>query len=952
MRRLLRRKVLGLIVMGWMVAGPGQAASTARDGHWAQETSDIAPHPDVRWGRLANGFRYALLPHAGVPQAATMQLLVLAGSLDETDQERGVAHFIEHMCFRGNTEFSEAQMVAFFQELGTEYGSDINAITTFDHTAYSLDFRDASPELLDRGLRLFRSFADGVTFDPAAIEHERKVVLSELRSRENLQSKETMASLQSAFDGLRFPDRAPGGSKASVAALRPEQLVRFYRRNYRPDVMVLVAAGDFSADELEAMVRARFESLAPPATPLPERPLGTLVDSKAVRAAIYRITDIGSINATIAVVDTLPNAPDSRAARADRQREGLVQALLSQRLARGLFDTPGGNAGTEVMLGNRSVMASVVTNGEQWADHLGALDQMIRATARDGFDASELKPQREQQLRMIELMIGQVSHFDPHVVSQKLLDSIVDGQVYVGVAQELAWMRDWLTTTTLEQLNETFRRLWTLDRVVLQLTGDVPTGLKTGEMIEALLKERKVAPRAVQLAMRKEYKFELKDWGTPAKAELVQEVPECGAHLYRLGNGVRLNLVPTPFEPGVVRAAVRVGPGLLDMPGNKPALKEFGLQTVFASGTTHYQAEALGRIIDDRFLEFGFDVNDPDAFTFRGVTDRAELASFLGVVTEFLYKPKFGTYVHRAEFQKATLNRMSSAMGMSEGMRDLTDYLFKGDARFTWGSFVDYLGLSSVDVRHWLEKPLTQGYVEVTIVGDFDLAETVQAVERTLGELGPREETKSTRVPPKPVRISAPPGFKRIEFVGERHLAAVIGNWPVEGPVSGRDQAALYLLAKILELHVRAQIRNDLGLAYGPTAAFDSYDGFPAFGLVHAMIDCAADETSRIARLVEDIAADLAQHGVEAGELAGARGILASQFRRAWLSNEFLLSSLLRAQERPESLTELLALKAGMVDEITPAEVDAWAKKILPRRNSYTAAIVPKQFVGIFQADP
>ena len=166
---------------------------------------------------------------------------------------------------------------------------------------------------------------------------------------------------------------------------------------------------------------------------------------------------------------------------------------------------------------------------------------------------------------------------------------------------------------------------------------------------------------------------------------MIRELPEIGAKLYRLENGVRVNIVSTPYEPGVVHAVARVGAGLVDMPGNKPALKEYGLRTLFASGTTHYMSDELGKIIGSQFLDFDFGVDDHDAFTFTGVAEPDDLTAFLGVVTEFLYKPKFGTYVHRSQKMQATMSRASSASGMAEGMRDLTDYLFEGDARFTWG---------------------------------------------------------------------------------------------------------------------------------------------------------------------------------------------------------------------------------------------------------------------------
>lgn len=175
------------------------------------------------WGKLDNGFRYALLPHHSVPGSATLQFLVLAGAMDERDDERGIAHFIEHMCFRGTEDFSEQEMVQFFQELHMAYGSDVNAITTFEHTAYSLDIRDASPELLGRGLRLFGNFADKVLLEPETIENERGVILSELRGRAGIAAKGQLAAVQTQFEGLTFPNRTPGGGAESIKRLRAEQ---------------------------------------------------------------------------------------------------------------------------------------------------------------------------------------------------------------------------------------------------------------------------------------------------------------------------------------------------------------------------------------------------------------------------------------------------------------------------------------------------------------------------------------------------------------------------------------------------------------------------------------------------------------------------------------------------------------------------------------------------------
>lgn len=928
-----------------------EARPDPRLGTWAHEESSLQPQSEVVWGQLDNGFRYALMPHDGVPGSATLQLLVLAGAMDEKEDERGLAHFMEHMAFRGNSTFPEAEMVRFFQELGIEFGSDVNAVTAFDYTAYTLDFRDTSMPMLERGLQLFKSFADEVEFDPELIEQERGVILSELRGRDSVGAKGQLDAMQSVFDGLTFIQRSPGGSYESVEALTQQQFESFYRRYYRPDLMILVGAGDFDLTALKTKAEEVFGTLVKPAAPLPERDHGALRGADRLRADTFRISDIGSAQLLMGSVDVSTDEPDSKARRIKGYNQKFAMGLLGERLTRGVRNTPGGAARVEELVGNRAALASVITNPKAWQNNLRALDEVVRAAYVHGFLEEEIEPARTRQLRMVELLADILPQRDPNEITQQLIQSIVNHRVYVGEATELEWRSEWLGDFQATDLQAAYRDIWNLDELVLHMSGELPEEFRASEMITVLAESRKTEPDQVRLSAREERSFEMKPWGEAGDAELMREIPEIGAYLYRLSNGVRVNIISTPYEPGVVHGIARVGSGLLDMPGNKPALKEFGLHTLFASGTAHYLSNDLRKVINSEFLAFDFGVDDHDAFTFQGTTEQAKLDAFLGIVTEFLFRPKFGTYVHRSEKMKATMSRASSASGMQEGMRQLTDHLFEGDARFEWGNFVDYVGLSSTDVRRWLQKPLGEGYVEVSIVGDITVEEALDLAKRTLGTLSPRADEKTIRGTLKPVEVSAPPGFKRIEFVGEDHLAVVMGHWPVVGEMDTRDRAALYLLATLLENQIRQKVRNDLGLAYSPTADFQPYDGFSDFSMLVASIDCASDASTKVARMVEDIAVDLSRRGIDTGEFVGARGILSSQVRRAWRDNQFLMQRVMRAQEQPESVEALIALQGGLIDEITQEEVAAWAKKVLTRRNTYTAAIVPKQFIGIFQTD-
>jgi len=947
-----RRVWLGLLIILAIIpaafAARAADSSGPRSGKWAHEGGKLEADSRVVWGRLENGFRYALLPHHGVPGRVALQLVVLSGSLDEQPNELGIAHFTEHLAFGGSKNFKADDMVALFQRLGVEYGSDVNAVTTFDYTAYRLDFRDNTQPLIQEGLRLFRDFADGVAFAPATIEQERRVVLAELRNRNSLSDQTQQASLPVVFRGLQFPARSPGGSERLIAKFTRDDFLRFYKRNYRSDLMVLVGAGDFDAAFLTNQVKEIFGSMERPREPIPAREEGRL-DARSLRAGVFRIGGVGSASAEVASVVPPPSRPDPRLLQMERQRREFVMSVFGERLRTQLPGAMDAQAGYDELLGHGVAMASMKLPASAWTQGVQSLDEMVRLTLERGLDPEDLENSRKRQLKMAGHMLDQLPTMDPGTFCEALTDSITTHTVYVGSERRSAWMREWLERFTPNEAQQVFRSLWNPGSMVFHLSGGLDLDLTDAKVVQAVQKGRRSGVNNVMPRTHRDTPFVLPRFASPTEVVDRTELPSLKAKLLRFGNNTRLNFISNRQEPGLVHVVVRVGTGLLDMPGNKPALKEFGLNTLMASGAVHFRPEQLNSLIEERFLDFNFDVADRDAFTFRGMMAVEQLETFLGIVADILHAPQFNGYVHRDERMRAAMGRASQSVGMGDGLRGLTDHLFKGDARFTWGSPMDYLSMSVLDVRRWMEPSLSRGYIEATIVGDLPEEDAVRSVSKTLGALKPRAETKSTLKPPGPVEVTAAPGFTRIEFVGEQNVGLVVGTWPVMSKLTVRDQASLELLAKILELRVRTEVRENLGLAYSPSAEFRPYDGFADFALLQTQIDCAPNDTSKVAPLIEKIGAELAQRGVQNGEFIGARGILKGQLRGAFRENSFLVNVLMRAQERPEETEQIVALQGGLMDTISLDEVNKWAKQILVAKNCRTAAIVPKAFVGLFE---
>lgn len=287
---------------------------------------------------------------------------------------------------------------------------------------------------------------------------------------------------------------------------------------------------------------------------------------------------------------------------------------------------------------------------------------------------------------------------------------------------------------------------------------------------------------------------------------------------------------------------------------------------------------------------------------------------------------------------------------MGEGYRAFEDYLHKGDDRFAWGTYKDYGALGVTSVRNWLQDSLAHGYIEVSIVGDIDKSTVVESMSRTLGSLTERRDVKINPVSLSPVKIDAPPGYHKLEFVGEEHLAMVVGYWPTFERLTIRDRVALEVLSNLVERRLWDRLREDLGVSYSPQAEFKHLVEYPEFAFIEAKIDCSPEEAPAIAKALLNISEKIGKDGIPEGKADEFIGPLKFKLRHAMRSNHFLLDTVLkRAQEQPDSVQDAIALKKYEFTEETIKEVNAIAKTLLAPENSRAAVISPKPLIGLFQ---
>ena len=305
-----RLQIMKRLILVWTFCFCAKTFSTAATAPaWPHEGSDLRPDQAVTWGSLENGFRYALLPNAEPPGRITLRLWVGSGSLQEADDQQGLAHFLEHMAFNGTKHVAAGEMVEYFQRLGRSVGPDVNAHTSFEETVYKLDLPGNSPELLRDGLRLLRDYADRMLFEPEELDKERGIILNEMRLRDSVDYRTTKAAVAFAWPESRIPERGPIGTEEVIKTAPRERFLDFDRTWYRPERTVLVAVGAVDGEDLAAAIREHFGDWQAGDVKA-EPPMGEVI-ARAGQARLHTEAEASATYVTLQRVRPHDASPDS-----------------------------------------------------------------------------------------------------------------------------------------------------------------------------------------------------------------------------------------------------------------------------------------------------------------------------------------------------------------------------------------------------------------------------------------------------------------------------------------------------------------------------------------------------------------------------------------------------------------------------------------------------------------
>ncbi len=534
-------------------AAAGQEAQGDLDPDWTWAPDEVLPRDEaVRIGELPNGLRYYVRSNGRPEDQASLRLVVRAGSVLEDEDQLGLAHFVEHMAFNGTRNFEKQELIDYLEGVGMRFGADLNAYTSFDETVYSLDVPTDDPEVLDTAFLVFEDWASGVSFDDDEIENERGIVIEEWRARLGAGNRRRDAEIPYRFHGSRYAERMPIGDPEILREAPPQRLRDFYQDWYRPDLMAIIAVGDFDAAEVEAAIRGRFASLRGPESPRPHFEADVPPHEETL-VSVFTDPELSGSSVTV----TWKGARLAHVTVADSRRRlirGLYHAMLNNRLAERAeeVDPPflGATSLGGVLARTRSQYSLFA--GAREGEHVRALEALLteaRRVERHGFQPSELERAKVNTLRSMDRAWDERDKTESRVFVGQYLRNFLDGEPFPSVAYEREMVRRLVPEIELADVNavaETLIR--NEDRVVL-VSGPEKDGLEPPTEEELLAAFERVGQ--VEVAAWEDDVAEgalVPSPPEPGRIVERSEIEELGVTQWRLSNGVRVVLRPSDYR--------------------------------------------------------------------------------------------------------------------------------------------------------------------------------------------------------------------------------------------------------------------------------------------------------------------------------------------------------------------------------------------------------------------
>lgn len=912
----------------------------------AGEDAVLGLWPEVKHGTLANGLQYYVLKHGKPEKRAFLWLAVNAGSVLEDDDQRGLAHFDEHMAFNGTRRFPKAEIVNYLEKIGMRFGADLNARTGFDDTVYELEVPTDDAAFIAKGFDILHDWAGDVSYDPAEVDKERGVVKEEWRLGRGAGQRLFDKQAPVLFKGSRYAVRLPIGLPEILDKAPRDKLHKFYKDWYRPDLMAVIAVGDFDdVGAIEREIQARFGDLKNPATARPRIVAGV---PKADGTRVSIETDRELPSSVVSVYNVLPHRPE--ASYKDFRRiavEQVYQTILSDRfrvIAR-RPESPFVAAAAGIESQTREIDAferRAQAKAGQVEATLESLFTEVLRVEQHGVTQSELERARAVLSRAYEQNAAEDATSDSRLFTEELTRNFFEAEFMIGRKAEHELTLKYLPTITLAEMNTLARSYGGADNRVILIAG--PEGAKAAalpskERVLAIIDE--VAKREIQPWQDKAVSAKLME-ALPRPGKIVKEtkIDAIKVTEWTLSNGARVIVKPTDFEADQV-ALLGSSPGGMATAKDKDfADARFADDLAAIGGAGAFDAEELQRVLAGKHVQARASIGETTEEVEASASARDLEAMFQLVHLELTQprKDEQAISVWRTNFAEQLANRERVPEVQFELQSQ--DLLFKHHPRRRPPQPADITKVNA-DKALAFYKDRYGDATDFTfvIVGAFDPAQLRPLVETYLASL----PAKGRKEKQKDLGIRKVGGVVKQAFhLGQEPKARVQLLFHANDSWTRDKDRDAFILGQVLSIRLREVLREDKGGVYGVSVGGGLTRSPYQERKFSISFGCDPTRVDELVKATLDEVAAVQANGIGDDYLEKVRQAFTREREVQLRNNAFWLGWLSKAYTFGDDPTLVLD-PSKMLARMTPANVKAAAKRYLDPKQYFEPILLPAQ---------
>jgi zinc protease len=817
--------LFGAASLASVIAGAPSMAS-------AQQPTGAAAAPlpfdsAVKIGTLSNGMRYYIRENHKPEKRAELRLVVNAGSVLEDEDQRGLAHMVEHMAFRGTKRFAGNQISSYLESVGMRYGPDINAFTSFDETVYMITIPTDTAAIVDKGFEILAEWAHNVAFDPAQIEKERPVVIEEWRLGQGAENRMQNKWFPVLFTGSKYGERIPIGLKSVLETYKPATLRRFYDTWYRPDLMAVVAVGDFDKRQIEGLI-TRYLGAIPRAISPKARPLSPVPPQAGTLVSIN--SDKEATRSTIRLLYKQPKRFNTTSATYRQHLvEGLFGSMLNDRFAEITqkpnppFITAYAGQGDLVRSAEAfSLTAVVADNGIRRG--LNALLTEGERVKKFGFLQSELDRARKDTQRGIEQAYAERDKTNSNVYADAYSSAFLESEPSTSIQYDLDAITRLLPGITLAEVNKLAGAWMTDKNRVLATTSPDKAGIVNPAPGELLLAFDAVKGANIAAYSETSLSGQLVDKDpTGGKVVSERQIKEVGITEWTLSNGVRVLLKPTDFNADQI-TFTSYSPGGASLLSDASFIAASAADLIpTTSGVGKFTVIDLQKFLAGKQVSVFPSIDDLSEGV-SGSASQRDVDTMLQLVYLYFTQPRLDTSLVNTflgRYKGVLANRSASPEAAFSDTLQVTLAQHSVREQPMSAATLDRIDPAK-SFDFYKERFADASGFTFVFVGNFSIDSMKPLIAKWLGALpstGRKETWRDTGIrPPKGV-------VQRVVKKGAEPKArtALIFTGPFE--YNRQNRYYLSALAELLNIKLREALRENLGGTYGvsvsPGAARD-----------------------------------------------------------------------------------------------------------------------------------